>query len=828
MQKQLTLFFILLTVSVESFSQEVRIDVSDVPLSVVLRGLNVEISFDEKALSNYAVTISQTFAAPEDAINFLLRDKPFKMEKIGNVFVIAPSSPHIENMPETVVVVEKRYILTGELYDLSTGEPLPYAHLQTDRGMTATNELGRFTIVQNNSQPMRIQAHYIGFKGLDTVLNVGGHRLALSPAAFALEEVTVSVPPSSMMMQSGKTSGEIRINHQVARYMPGSADNSVFTLLRMLPGVRASGEPSDDLIVWGSNWSESRLIFDGFTIFGMKSFNDQIGSVNPYMTKDIRLRKGGYDASHGNRIGAIAEVTGNEGNFDKPTAKANIGNYTVNAFVSAPIRKTSALSAAYRQTFYNLYDNVGIDGSNERRGQQTTSGIFISPEYDFRDLYLKYAGKTVGDDRYYVSLYGAEDHFKTSVTHQNYTVNADEKNRQYGAAAAYNRLWNNGNISKFILSYSKFSAATDHISGINDNSAVTLDVFRIDNGIQELSLMAEHRFNVGERHQIQVGGKLQQYASSLNGSENRMNNPTAYIIDNVMLGRFSLQAGLRADWIPNDKIYVQPRISLRVTISEELTATASCGSYKQFASRVPYVHSNGHYYIVSYLTDSTLLSSTHFLAGLAYSRNGWLLSVEGYMKQNKNTWYYIDNNIYAFDHTLWGGDVYLKKEWQKQTIFGSYSVVNAQLPKSVCQEIKLGGIASFRAFHFSTTYVYGTGFPYLMLGSRETGFRHGQENGQGQGQGSGQGQGQGGGHGQGQGSSATTAFSTEPYSRLDLSLTCRLQLKHCRLQAGVSLLNVFNTSNIKYNYHISDQENIFNIYSKATPRLPIVFFEIFF
>ena len=93
------------------------------------------------------------------------------MEKIGNVFVITPDLT-IENTSETIVHIEKKYILTGELYDSSSGEPLPYAYVQTDKGMTATNELGIFTLVQSNSQPLRIQIHYIGFKTLDTILTL--------------------------------------------------------------------------------------------------------------------------------------------------------------------------------------------------------------------------------------------------------------------------------------------------------------------------------------------------------------------------------------------------------------------------------------------------------------------------------------------------------------------------------------------------------------------------------------------------------------------------------------------------------------------------------
>ena len=265
-----------------------------------------------------------------------------------------------------------------------------------------------------------------------------------------------------------------------------------------------------------------------------------------------------------------------------------------------------------------------------------------------------------------------------------------------------------------------------------------------------------------------------------------------YITDNMMFGRLSLQAGLRVDWIPDDKIYVQPRISASYDVSEELTATASFGLYKQFASLMPYWNPQGNALTIWNFTDTIFLSSVHSLAGLAYSRDGWLLSVEGYLKKNQNELNYIYNHIDA-SNTLWGADVYLKKEWQKQTIFGSYSLVSTPKPqKNVGQEIKSGAVVSFNSFHFSTTYVYGAGFPYLTTGGR------------------------------------TPDVSDNPYSRLDMSLIYRLQLKNYRILAGASLLNVFDASNIKYSYRISDQYNVFNAYIKAAPRTPIVFFEIIF
>ena len=71
-------------------------------------------------------------------------------------------------------------------------------------------------------------------------------------------------------------------------------------------------------------------------------------------------------------------------------------------------------------------------------------------------------------------------------------------------------------------------------------------------------------------------------------------------------------------------------------------------------------------------------------------------------------------------------------------------------------------------------------------------------------------------------------ISSEPYNRLDISLVYQLQLKKIKIQAGASVLNVLNTNNVRYSYRLSDQDNVFNVYAKATPLTPIVFFEIIF
>ena len=90
------------------------------------------------------------------------------------------------------------------------------------------------------------------------------------------------------MMNQGIRPGLLRINHKSALSIPGSGDNSVFSVLRLQPGILASGEQSNNLVIWGSYSGQSSVLFDGITLFGLKSYSDNISAVNPSFSQGYK------------------------------------------------------------------------------------------------------------------------------------------------------------------------------------------------------------------------------------------------------------------------------------------------------------------------------------------------------------------------------------------------------------------------------------------------------------------------------------------------------------------------------------------------------------
>lgn len=295
--------FLLLAIATATLAQKLRIAALNEPMDKVIKRMGVEVSFDSRALSKYRVSVERTFLNPQQAIDFILLDKPFVCQQIGGVYVI--SAKHHLPKPKKILTVK-----------------------------------AAIPPIQEEFPEMK-------------VVQIG--------------EVVVRAPQQIYSLNSGGISTKATINYCTTRYMPGSGDNSVFNLLRMMPGVRDSGEPSDELIVWGSTAGESRIVFDGIPLFGMRGFNDNISFINPYMMREIRLLKGGYGAGYGNQIGAIAEIKGNEPNTYRPSVKATVSTLTTNIFASVPISKRSALSVAYRRTFYDLYQSDVFNPYNGKR-----------------------------------------------------------------------------------------------------------------------------------------------------------------------------------------------------------------------------------------------------------------------------------------------------------------------------------------------------------------------------------------------------------------------------------------------------------------------------
>lgn len=840
---------LILSIMISTFmgmSQEVEISCQEQPLNSLLVELRdqyqLQLSFDDDYLGQFKVTVSKSFFSPGQAFDFLLKNLPVTYEKVGDLYLFYKK----KSRPQ----VMKSYLLSGRVADVNSLESLPYTHLLINGTGLVSDQNGNFSFVCQQDSFFHVSALYLGYFQLDTVISPGTNQLLLMESShFKLAEVMVKGLGVVKSLQVGNQPAVLRLNHQVARYLPGNGDNSVFNLLRLQPGILAAGEQSNDLVIWGSYEGQTQVLFDGFTLFGMKNFNDNISAVNPFMAKDIQVLKGAYSADHGGRVGGLVNITGVDGDLSRPRLNLSVNNMTLNGMVSVPVTKQSAAVLAFRQTYYELYDSQQLSFQTGRgNNSPATIDRTLYPDYNFHDLNFKYSGTNKNGDLYSLSALVGEDRFTNSLNTENGRTQIiyedHEHNKQYGISAFYQKKWWNGSRTKLSVAYSILDKEVKNVRQIGSSQTsggsgqgqgpggngqggyqtVSSENLVKLNQVAEGTVELKHHLPLAEKHQLEIGAGLIYNEVSLEEDSfevvkvnqqfdgSRLNT---YVQDAISIGsRTDVKLGIRSNYSFNlKKFYFQPRVSTSIGLVDGFKINLAAGRHYQFITRSSLIDQDGNYHYLWSVCDNQsipVLEATHLVAGLTYHKNAFTFSVEGFDKKIKGLTRYVGNlrvqDLYEGDSKSKGIDFFLKQDYKGHSAWISYTLsetlerfdyfqrpVYQRALQDQRHELKAAVLLNFTPFHFSANYVYGSGFPdprMIVDGEFE-----------------------------------------RDYNRLDVATTYSWKTKKFNLEGGFSILNVLNNANLKYANFITvpdDQETSLNLYAEAIPFTPTVFLHFSF
>jgi hypothetical protein len=822
---RILLFTVLFAIISSALSaQKIEIYADQKPLNEVffqlIEDFNIQLSYNDRQLSRERVTIQQSFPTTDDALKYLLEDLPYTFELKHGIYIVFKKKPQL-------------YTLNGRILANDTHETLPFSHIIANQHGLISDVEGRF-FLQSQDSVFDLTISYLGYYILDTTLRVQDeHNIYLIPSYTNLKEVIIKGKVVETSSEIGDSPGKIRLNHATAKKLPGNGDNSVFNFLRLKPGILAAGEQSSDLIIWGGYEGHSKVLFDGFTLFGLKNFNDNIGAVNPYMVKDIVVLKGAYGAEYGERVGGIVDITGIGGDKLSPNLNMNINNMTMSAMASLPINKESALMLAFRRTYYNLYDPEDINVPF-LQGNQRQADITAYPDYTFGDFNLKYAGSSAKNGDYFISLYQGKDNFSYTVDQQRTNVlvhqEATEESRQRGGSLNWSKQWKNGLNSTISSSYSDFNREllkSDEVIRIINNQNVFTRENNTSNGVNEATLHSHLSMPA-------FGGKCSwglEYKYNSIGYEEIIDAEDPYLIQansgrmnafvaqrSVVSEKFIIEPGLRVDYpIKMAQLYFQPRLSVTAELTEDWKIYAAWGIYNQFISQASVLDDYGNYQYFWALSDNfdvPVLHSVHNVGGISYHKDELTISAEGYYKTTHGLTRYVNllreniKDVFEGNSRSFGMDLFIKRKFRKHEGWVSYSLSKTEedfdyflvqiyrdAPHDQRHEIKTAILFNFSPLYISANYIYGSGFINRTALNQVAG----QER--------------------------------YPYSRLDAAIIYRFGLNNYNFEAGISVLNIFNTENIKYSNFVrlpSDQLTSINIHAEAVPFTPAIYLNLSF
>lgn len=242
-------------------SQSVRMDVHNEPLNKVLSRLQLELSFDDRTLSEYNISVSKSFENPESALLWLLEDKPFRVERIKNVYVIIPCDNQKKNPADRVFgnIEVRPFSFKGTVVSQTTGEPLEYAIvslLDADSIPIATGfttDKGQFAI-KTSRVPASIKIGSLGYRTrYENIRDVDGNLgvIHLNDCMIPLGEVVVTAE---------KTSKEIHHTTYVITPQMLRGVHDALELSDKIPGIYFDQSSNS---VWLNHHANILLLVDG-------------------------------------------------------------------------------------------------------------------------------------------------------------------------------------------------------------------------------------------------------------------------------------------------------------------------------------------------------------------------------------------------------------------------------------------------------------------------------------------------------------------------------------------------------------------------------------
>lgn len=796
----------------------IKIKANNEPLSYILVKIRdnygIQLSFDHNLLSNCYVTDSSTYSNAEHAIQSLISNCNLQYELSGEIFIISEKEAPPPAEPAA-------YYYSGKLSDAESRESLPFSSIQLYEKSFITDVNGNFSF-KSIHKTTQIRVSHLGYFILDTLLSPGtNQQIKLKPSQIELKEVVVSTRTNIFDVHIGEQPGLIKLNHNIATFLPGNNNNTLFNLLRLQPGILATAEYNSDFNIWGSYRGQNLIKFDGITLFSASSLNNEIGAINPLIVKDVEVYKSGYNVDKGDRIGGVIQLTGNNGSNREFYGNINLNNQTINGILNIPIAEKMSLQAAMRQSFNSVIKWNDISNNSDNNSA-------FSPNFQFQDLNLKLTSQLENGDDFYINFLGSKEHsFFNIVEERKFRGRALENTsdkHQYGLAANYSKVWRNYGTTQISFAHSTlYSAISDRINANiqgngNNNFSKT---FYKKNTINETEAKLEHQFNATSIHHAKLGVNFiensaffKQDSIEINNDQNKnsANRLGFYFIDNISMGsKLLIQPGLKIDYLLSvNESFVQPRVKVAYKPFKQWQINYAWGKYNQFVSEISLVDERNNRYFYWALNDNKrypVLSAIHNVFGVSFSQPYLKLSVESFYKTTDglSRFYNRQNNngqiLIEGESRAYGIDFYAEKQIRQHNFWVSYTISKTEEKLSRNQdteyrdaqhdqrhEAKGAAIIGLNPWYISMNYVYGSGLAYT------SNFRD-QE--------------------------------LQPYHRMDIAFLYKFKTDKFNLEAGLSIVNLLNASNVGYSGY-SNLPDGQSIYSQGIPFTPSLFINIGF
>lgn len=275
------------------------------------------------------------------------------------------------------LTVAAQGVVEGTVYD-SAGVPLPYVNigvLHTSTG-TTTDYDGHYRLKVTRHDSVTLRFSYTGYRQEDFRVKVAGNMrldVHLRPTAQMLKTVEIS---DDKTRQSSFTTVDVaRLDDAV-----GPA-GGVEGIIKMLPDVQSNNELSSQYSVRGGSFDENLVYINGIEVFRpmliRSAQQEGMSIINPDLVDYILFSPGGFDASYGDKLSSVLDITYSRPDEFRGKASVSLLGATLSLQGRRGERFSYAVGARQHSNSYVL-------GSLDTKGRYTTNYTDLQALFNYR------------------------------------------------------------------------------------------------------------------------------------------------------------------------------------------------------------------------------------------------------------------------------------------------------------------------------------------------------------------------------------------------------------------------------------------------------------
>lgn len=668
--------------------------------------------------SSTTLSLRQVFEALEKQYSCTFAYKDIDLE---NHFAVIPDASNLENAIQTLesstifnfsilqdntIAVNKKSGLIRRCVTIINNElniPFENVSVITPYQQLATGKNGIISFELSGPE----QTIVISFNGFETVSLTANSLPENDCLDIRLNRKLELLSTVNLLNYLAKgitknSNGSLNVNYQEFDILPGLIEPDVLQTIQALPGIQSVNETVSFINIRGGSNDQNLILLDGVKMYQSGHFFGLISAFNPFLTNEVNIIKNGSSAEYGDGVSGIISMEGTNSTASDAKVGWGINLISTDAFVELPLGDKTSIQIAGRKSFNNLVQTPTYTSYFDKAFQNTevvrSNDVeqASNDDFTFYDAHLRVLFQPTPRDFIRASflLMGNNLNFLENATIQDERQSRRSELQQGNIAGGiyYRRDWNSNFSSDIQLYGTNYDLSATNFDILNDQRLMQ------ENEVLESGAKVRALYSFSEVLQLNAGYQFNE--TGITNFE-QINNPFFERTDKQVLRTNSLFsevifqpknwnttiiAGMRVNHIDKfNEFLPEPRLAINYRFLNYFSIDLAGELKSQTTSQIidfqnDFLGVENRRWVLSREDDIPIMKGQQFSVGLNFSRSGWLVNVEPYIKkiegittQSQGFQNQFENVRTHGSYTVQGVDFLLNKRFRDVNTWLSYS-----------------------------------------------------------------------------------------------------------------------------------------------------------